>query len=253
MKKRTMILTLAATLILTGVTYAKDNYGPHMGINEAVVAETETIDLSTAVGWHEVEGNEYYFSPAGILWRNIITPDNFYVDADGKKVTDSEIDPEEMVIKSQNCRYIVFGKSSHHLELWQFGEKTHTFIVSAGYGVGDKEVEGDGRTPEGEFYVCKKVPNSAYYLGIGVSYPSAEDAERGLATGLISQSQYNGIVNANNAGITPNWYTNLGGEIEFHGNRQPTDATRGCIGMRTEDIAILYNQVSVGDKIWIKP
>jgi L,D-peptidoglycan transpeptidase YkuD (ErfK/YbiS/YcfS/YnhG family) len=258
MKKTTLLLTMAMVSMMSVTTFAKDDYGPHMNIpketaaDEAVVEETNTIDLSQAIGWQSVGGKEYYYYPEGILWRNKITPDNFYVNADGEKVTDSEIDPEEMAVKSQNCRYIVFDKSSHHLELWQFGNKTHTFIVSAGYGIGDKEVEGDYKTPEGEFYVCKKVPNSSYHLGIGVSYPSIEDAERGLATGLISRGQYNKIVNANNAGITPNWYTPLGGEIEFHGNRQPTDATRGCIGMRNEDIEVLYHQVRVGDRIWIK-
>ena len=259
MKKTRLILSVIMALVISITTFAKDDYGPHLTIPKEtdVVAETavetESVDWAKVVGWHYIDGHEGYFYPEGILWRNKITPDDFYVDSSGYKVMDSEIDSEEMAIKSQSCRYIVFDKSSHHLELWQFGTKTHTFIVSAGYGVGDKEVEGDYKTPEGEFYVCKKVPNSTYHLGIGVSYPAIEDAERGLATGLISQKQYNGIVNANNAGTTPNWYTALGGEIEFHGNRQSTDATRGCIGMRNEDIAILYHQVSVGDRIWIKP
>jgi len=259
MNKLRLVLVGIMTMVMTVTTFARDDYGPHLNIPKKIevaaetVVETEPVDWTKAVGWHDIDGHEGYFYPEGILWRNKITPDNFYVDANGYKVTDSEIDPEEMIEKSQNCRYIVFDKSSHHLELWQFGIKTHTFIVSAGYGVGDKEVEGDYKTPEGEFYVCKKVPNSTYYLGIGVSYPAIEDAKRGLATGLISPKQYNGILNANNAGTTPNWYTALGGEIEFHGNRQPTDATRGCIGMRNEDITILYHQVSVGDRIWIKP
>jgi lipoprotein-anchoring transpeptidase ErfK/SrfK len=41
--------------------------------------------------------------------------------------------------------------------------------------------------------------------------------------------------------------------IEIHGNRQPTDATHGCVGMRNEDVEILYAVTDVGDKVLILP
>jgi len=203
-------------------------------------------------GWYTINGKSYCFDSDGVLYTNEITPDNYYVNADGEYVDDSEIDPNEMSIKSKDCRYIVFDKSSHHLELWQFGEKTHTFIASSGYGVGDKEREGDMKTPEGVFYICKKVPNSSYYLGLAINYPTIEDAERGITTELISERQYNQVVNANLSG-SYYWESPLGGVIEFHGNRQSTDVTSGCIGMRDEDIEILYGMVEVGDKVLIQP
>lgn len=87
---------------------------------------------------------------------------------------------------------------------------------------------------------------------MAINYPTLEDAERGIATGLISENQYNQIVNANLSGSYC-WDTLLGGEIEFHGNRQPTDVTRGCIGMRDEDIEILYSLVELGDRVLIQP
>jgi len=203
-------------------------------------------------GWHEINGENYYFDSDGLLLTNRITPDNYYVNQDGVRVDDSGIDPDEMQIKSQDCRYIVFNKSSHHIEFWQFGEKTHTFIATSGRGSGNKEKEDDMKTPEGEFYICKKVPYSSYKLGLAINYPTHRDAERGIASGLISKSQYNQVVNANLL-ASYCWGTPLGGEIEFHGNRQPTDATRGCIGMRGEDIEILYKLVVVGDKVLIQP
>lgn len=110
-------------------------------------------------GWYTIDEKSYYFSADGVLYADEITPDNYYVNADGEYVGNSEINPDEMQVKSQDCRYIVFNKSSHHIKLWQFVEKTHTFIASSGYADGDKEYEGDMKTPEGEFYICKKVPS----------------------------------------------------------------------------------------------
>ena len=109
------------------------------------------------------------------------------------------------------------------------------------------------KTPEGEFYICRKVPHSNYHLALALNYPTIEDADRGLEMGLITKRQRDEIVYANERGGTPNWYTKLGGLIEIHGNRQPTDATHGCVGMRDEDIDILYPLMDVGDKVLILP
>src|SRR3954468_24078766 len=49
-----------------------------------------------------------------------------------------------------------------------------------------KEVEGDGATPEGTYFICEKNPYSNFYLSLGVSYPGPQDAERGLKARLIS-------------------------------------------------------------------
>ena len=68
---------------------------------------------------------------------------------------------------------------------------------------GDKVKEGDEITPSGSFYVCTRNDKSKYYLALGLSYPNIEDAQRGLSTGLITQEQYQAIVDANKAGVTP--------------------------------------------------
>lgn len=209
--------------------------------------------LKDLTGWYRINGDTMYLEEEGNIWRERITPDNIYVDNLGWKVTDSGIDEAEMAERSKNGRLIAISKSSHFLERWENGEKTHTFVISSGYGDGDKVKSGDMKTPEGEFYICKKVPNSAYYLALALNYPTIEDAERGLAAGLITKGQYQSIVSANKNGLTPNWYTSLGGAIEIHGNRQITDATRGCVGMRDEDIAVLYPLMSVGDLVLILP
>ena len=52
---------------------------------------------------------------------------------------------------------------------------------------GPKEREGDGRTPEGTYYICLVKEAGKYGKSLGLSYPSPEDAERGLAAGLIDE------------------------------------------------------------------
>lgn len=204
-------------------------------------------------GWNDVDGKHVFFNQGGVLLKDIITPDNIYVNQYGDSITESGIDPEEMAEKSREKTYIVVAKGTHFLELWKNGCKVRSYVISAGILDGDKEIEGDYKTPEGDFYLCKKVPNSAYHLGLGISYPDADDAERGFQQGIINEATYLQIRQQNEAGLTPNWYTPLGGEVEIHGNRQDADSTRGCIGMRNEDIAELYPEVNVGDRILILP
>ncbi len=201
-------------------------------------------------GWKTVDGKRRYYEN-GKLQKNRVTPDNVYVDSNGNPVTSSGIDAADMAKRSQNCRVIVVKKSTHFLELWQNGKKKQSYVITSSAKTGDKEISGDMKTPEGEFYVCLKNPNSRYHLALGISYPEKEDAERGLKKGIITQEVYDGIIAALESGGRPNWYTALGGAIEIHGNRQDTDMTRGCIGMRDTDLDILYNSVEVGDKILI--
>lgn len=209
--------------------------------------------LKNLTGWYRLNGDTMYLEEEGNIWRERITPDNIYVDNLGWKVTESGIDEEEMAERSKDGRLIAISKSSHFLERWENGEKTHSYVISSGYNEGDKVKSGDMKTPEGEFYISHKVPNSAYYLALALNYPTTEDAERGLEAGLITKSQYNGIVSANKNKQQPNWNTALGGAIEIHGNRQITDATRGCVGMRNEDIKELYVLMKAGDPVIILP
>ena len=117
---------------------------------------------------------------------------------------------------------------------------------------GDKVKEGDEITPSGSFYVCTRNDKSKYYLALGLSYPNIEDAQRGLATGLITQEQYQAIVDANKAGVTPPWDTPLGGAIEIHGN-QGDRGTAGCIAMTNDVMDILWSYCAVGVPVTIGP
>jgi murein L,D-transpeptidase YafK len=96
---------------------------------------------------------------------------------------------------------------------------------------GDKQQQGDGRTPEGEFYVCVKKPNSAFYKSLGLSYPAPRHAERALVAGNISHEQFARIVHAIENKSRPPWDTKLGGQIFIHGGGAQGDWTRGCVAI----------------------
>ena len=46
--------------------------------------------------------------------------------------------------------------------------------------IGHKMYEGDGRTPEGVYYINRMNPDSQYHLSLGISYPDPEDTARAM-------------------------------------------------------------------------
>lgn len=150
---------------------------------------------------------------------------------------------------------ILVEKAAHRLTVYDGNQAVRTYRAAFGTGVadGDKEVQGDGRTPEGLFYVCMKNPRSKYTLSLGLSYPNIEHARRGLRDKLITQEQYDQIVAALQAGQTPPWDTRLGGEIMIHGKGSQRDWTAGCVAMDDSSITELYSAIPVGTPVQIAP
>lgn len=149
---------------------------------------------------------------------------------------------------------ITVFKGDRRLLLYSGGEVVRVYRIGLGtHPTGDKEREGDGRTPEGQFYVCTKNPESNFYLSLGLSYPNEEDAERGLRDGLITQPQHDQIQRAIRRGRQPPWNTALGGEICIHGRGSKTDWTLGCIALDDQDVRELYHAVPLGTAVSIHP
>ena len=74
---------------------------------------------------------------------------------------------------------IVVIKSTRRLMLYSEGRLVRTYRIALGSSpTDDKVLEGDRRTPEGNFYIFTKNDKSAYYLSLGLSYPNIEDAEQ---------------------------------------------------------------------------
>lgn len=151
-------------------------------------------------------------------------------------------------------RLIKIYKDERRLEYWNNDELVKTYRVGLGFSPkGAKIREGDGRVPEGEYYICTKNEQSKFTLFMGLSYPNALDAERGLRDGLINQEQHDKIVEAINNHLRPDWETDLGGKIGIHGKGSAFDWTAGCVALDDEDIVDLWKYIEKGDRVVIYP
>ena len=175
---------------------------------------------------------------------------------------ESRIDPPRLAPNIQDGEelpnlfspHILITKKDRKLDLFDGEDLIKTFKISLGFTpIGDKEIEGDGKTPEGEFYIYTKNSKSRFYLSLGISYPGVEDAERGLRAGLIGQIEHDDIVQAVRQRKMPPQKTQLGGEIYLHGGGTGKDWTYGCAALADEDIRQLFNAIPVGTPVVIRP
>jgi lipoprotein-anchoring transpeptidase ErfK/SrfK len=150
---------------------------------------------------------------------------------------------------------VVVEKSSRRLTVHSEGVAVKGYRIALGREpVGDKEREGDGRTPEGEFYLCSRNPKSKYHRSVGLSYPNEEDADRGLKDGLITKRDHRAITTAVHRMERPPWKTALGGEIMIHGSGATHgDWTLGCIALDDRDIDELFTALPLGTPVVIVP
>jgi murein L,D-transpeptidase YafK len=148
---------------------------------------------------------------------------------------------------------IVVSKSRRRLMLYSNNKLVRVYRVGLGTDpVNDKVKEGDRSTPEGEFYIFTKNEQSAFYLSLGLSYPNAEDATRGLRDRLITQEEHDQIVDAIKRKAMPLQNTALGGEIYIHGNGSQSDWTWGCVALDDKDIRELFDSVPAGTRVIIE-
>jgi murein L,D-transpeptidase YafK len=154
---------------------------------------------------------------------------------------------------------LVVDKAARTLYLYVGAALERSYPVALGRNsAADKAVEGDEATPLGEFYVCSKNPRSRYFLSMCLSYPNAEDAERGLAAALITPEEHREILAAVREKRLPPQRTRLGGEIYIHGQDParrpgaPKDWTRGCIALENGAMQQLYDRIALGTQVLIR-
>lgn len=113
---------------------------------------------------------------------------------------------------------------------------------------GNKEKEGDGKTPEGSYFVClKKI--GKYGPSLGINYPSLADALRLGADENLLQC----IREREEQGMRPPWGSFMGGEIYIHGGGNDRDWTAGCIALADADAEKLYTLCDEGTNVEILP
>jgi len=163
------------------------------------------------------------------------------------------IEKQKTLMKLDQPRLVV-RKEARVLELYDGSRLVKTYSVVLGFAPeGDKEKEGDGKTPEGEFYVFTKNAKSQFHLSLGISYPAKDDAIRGLQSGVISKTEHDDIAKAIDSRKMPPQKTALGGEIYIHGGGTASDWTWGCVAMNNQEIEELFEAVPVGTRVEIRP
>jgi hypothetical protein len=149
---------------------------------------------------------------------------------------------------------LVVSKSSRRIALLSNGREVwNARIGLGGVAEGHKQREGDRRTPEGDYYICTRNPESRFHLFLGISYPNTADAEQGLRDGRISREQYERIARADRARKCPPWKTALGGEVGIHGSGSTCDWTLGCIALDDSDVELLWALCPIGTPVRIDP
>jgi murein L,D-transpeptidase YafK len=149
---------------------------------------------------------------------------------------------------------IVVLKSQRELQLLSGDTVIRTYKVALGLEpVLPKVKQGDYATPEGNYFVCSKNPQSKYEFALGLSYPCPNDAERGLSEGLITNADHDRIIAAFVKRMAPPMNTPLGGEVMIHGKGSSWDWTSGCIALDHQDIEELFRSVPIGTPVTILP
>lgn len=136
---------------------------------------------------------------------------------------------------------VVVRKAERRLLLMRGDRVLRSFDVALGLSpTGHKQREGDFRTPEGNYRLAGRNPNSDFFLAIQVNYPGPEDLRR-----------------ASEEGVNP------GGLIMIHGqpNRpskpleyyQTRDWTNGCIAVSNADMVDIWLMTPDNTPIQILP
>ena len=123
---------------------------------------------------------------------------------------------------------VVVEKENRKLHLMKNGDVFRSFDITLGVApIGDKEREGDQKTPEGLYLLDTRNPDSDFFLAIHISYPSSMDR-----------------ADARRKGYDP------GGAIMIHGQPNvPTysaayyrkeDWTNGCIAVSNSDMIDIW-------------
>lgn len=136
---------------------------------------------------------------------------------------------------------VLVRKSERRLYLLAGDEVVRSYRIGLGDNPsGHKLYEGDERTPEGEYTLDWRNPDSEFYKSIHISYPNKKDRE-----------------------LASSWGLNPGGNIMIHGlpnnAREMTfvyqglDWTNGCIAVSNKEMDEIWQLVDDGTPIRILP
>lgn len=141
---------------------------------------------------------------------------------------------------------VVVRKAQRRLLVFVDGDATHCFPVALGFApAGHKQVQGDGKTPEGLYRTSDK-PWSSFEHAIAIHYPNADDARAAASDGRISSKTRDRILADVREGRVPPQSTKLGGAVLIHGGGASSDWTLGCVALEDADLLTLRSALPRG-------
>lgn len=197
-----------------------------------------------------------------------------------------KVRPESRIVQQQPPRenepvrvnYLTLVSDISSPEIYVYKEKRRLYVIQSnvmvrdypiGLGfspVGDKERDGDGRTPEGDFVVCRKDAASSFHKALVLNYPDRKHAERALFAGIITPPEFREIIadaeleakTKETAGSKaypeqPPRHTKLGGRLYIHAGGAHKDWTQGAIALYGSDMDELFKIASTGTPVHIRP
>ncbi len=148
----------------------------------------------------------------------------------------TDYDPERAIDR------MVVVKRERKLYLYKEGEVVGVLPVSLGKNpVGHKQQQGDYRTPEGEYFIHRKLCSPKYYRSLCISYPSPSDIERAKAKGVNPGGDI--TIHAQ-----PKW--NANGEQDSY--TLAKDWTQGCVAVTNAAMKELWYAVREGVPVTIR-
>ncbi len=164
------------------------------------------------------------------------TPFASYKVSKARKTTEKPILPVRIVIDKSDYELIVYDQKGWYA--------TYP-VVFGSKSLDDKKMEGDRKTPEGNFKIASKRVHEKWSRMMLLDYPNEE-----------SLAKFN---ERKRRGEIPS-YATPGGGVGIHGTWPRDDYmvdrfsnwTNGCISLKNEDVQDLYNYVPIGTPVTIK-
>lgn len=134
-------------------------------------------------------------------------------------------------------------KSERKLSLIKGDKVVREYRVALGKNpYGHKEQEGDNRTPEGDYVLNWRNPNSSFHRSINISYPNEIDRWLAEARGVSP----GGLIMIHGM---PNYVRSPAVLREYEGR----DWTNGCIAVQNHEMDEIWTAIKDGTPIRILP
>jgi len=137
--------------------------------------------------------------------------------------------------------------------------RTYKKIAIGRAGTTLDKIQGDGKTPLGEFRLVRITSDSSFRRFFGIDYPTVAHARRAYRAGTIGYDDYAAIHRAIKMQSTPPQATPLGGYIGIHGVGAGDPAvhekfnwTQGCIALTNRQIDDLSKWMYIGMRVVVR-